>query len=229
MCFWFSSSSHYIYIHINMKLAIAALLAGSAAAFAPAQTGRVATDLAVSELELGVTEPLGVWDPLKWCETQPESFERRRAVERKHGRVAMAAVIGMLFHNANIEFPGYLSYPGSPLSGPEGLKFSDIPDGFSGLFSIPAFGLVQIFLWVGILETAVWPASNYSGNYGTGYLGQDLSSDPETLKFKLDLEMNQGRAAMLGMFGAMLGEGIQGETLAEHVANGGYIFLPGAF
>ena len=37
---------------INMKLAIAALLAGSAAAFAPAQTGRVATDLAVSELEV---------------------------------------------------------------------------------------------------------------------------------------------------------------------------------
>ena len=35
-----------------MKLAVAALLAGSAAAFAPAQTGRVATDLAVSELEV---------------------------------------------------------------------------------------------------------------------------------------------------------------------------------
>jgi len=35
-----------------MKLAITALLAGSAAAFAPAQSGRVATDLAVSELEV---------------------------------------------------------------------------------------------------------------------------------------------------------------------------------
>ena len=35
-----------------MKLAIAALCAASAAAFAPAKTGRVATDLAVSELEV---------------------------------------------------------------------------------------------------------------------------------------------------------------------------------
>ena len=35
-----------------MKIAVLAALVGSAAAFAPAQTGRVATDLAVSELEV---------------------------------------------------------------------------------------------------------------------------------------------------------------------------------
>merc|ERR1719199_2105549 len=79
MCFWFSSSSHYIYIHVKMKLAIAALLAGSAAAFAPAQTGRVATDLAVSELELGVTEPLGVYDPLRWNCPDPRLLRPCRA------------------------------------------------------------------------------------------------------------------------------------------------------
>ena len=43
-----------------MKLAITALLAGSAAAFAPAQSGRVATDLAVSELEVRVTKSDGL-------------------------------------------------------------------------------------------------------------------------------------------------------------------------
>eukprot|EP00957_Ditylum_brightwellii_P005904 448047-Ditylum_brightwellii.AAC.1 len=74
-----------------MKLAVAALILGSAAAFAPAQTGKASTALKVSELELGVTEPLGVYDPLGWLESEPEAFERRRAVERKHGRVAMAA------------------------------------------------------------------------------------------------------------------------------------------
>eukprot|EP00594_Rhizosolenia_setigera_P013037 CAMPEP_0178956496 /NCGR_PEP_ID=MMETSP0789-20121207/10294_1 /TAXON_ID=3005 /ORGANISM="Rhizosolenia setigera, Strain CCMP 1694" /LENGTH=31 /DNA_ID= /DNA_START= /DNA_END= /DNA_ORIENTATION= len=30
----------------------------------------------VSELELGVTAPLGVFDPLGWLETEPEAFER---------------------------------------------------------------------------------------------------------------------------------------------------------
>ena len=45
-------SSYVVFIRRKMKLAIAALCAASAAAFAPAKTGRVATDLAVSELEV---------------------------------------------------------------------------------------------------------------------------------------------------------------------------------
>jgi hypothetical protein len=43
------------------------------------------------------------------------------------------------------------------------------------------------------------------------------------------MELNQGRAAMLGIFGAMIGEGIQGQTLAEHIAGGGAILIPGLF
>jgi len=32
---------------------------------------------------------------------------------------------------------------------------------------------------------------------------------------------------MLGIFGAMIGEGIQGQTLAEHIEGGGAILIPG--
>ncbi len=110
-----------------MKLAIATLLVGSAAAFAPAQTAKTTSALQVSELELGVTEPLGLYDPLGWLETQPETFERRRAVERKHGRIAMAAVVGVITHNNHIVFDGYLSPSNN-------LKFSDVPTGTTGLF-----------------------------------------------------------------------------------------------
>eukprot|EP00541_Cyclophora_tenuis_P004805 CAMPEP_0116564718 /NCGR_PEP_ID=MMETSP0397-20121206/13482_1 /TAXON_ID=216820 /ORGANISM="Cyclophora tenuis, Strain ECT3854" /LENGTH=86 /DNA_ID=CAMNT_0004091379 /DNA_START=62 /DNA_END=318 /DNA_ORIENTATION=+ len=85
-----------------MKVAVFAALVSSAAAFAPSAAPRAQTALAVSELELGVTEPLGVYDPLGWLESQPESFERRRAVERKHGRVAMAAIVGNIVHNNHI-------------------------------------------------------------------------------------------------------------------------------
>ena len=109
-----------------------------------AQTRRASSSLKMTvEEELGVTPPLGVYDPLGWLETQPENFARRRAVERKHGRVAMVAVVGMLIHNAGIEFPGYLSIPNSPLGTPEGIKFSDIPDGFAGLAAVPFFGQIQ--------------------------------------------------------------------------------------
>ena len=55
---------------------------------------RASTSLNIAnELELGVTEPLGVFDPLGWIETEPQAFEQRRAVEYKHGRVAMSSVI----------------------------------------------------------------------------------------------------------------------------------------
>jgi len=215
--------------------AVLALALSTASAFvtkAPLATHqRAASSSAikmVAEEELGVTPPFGLVDPLGWMDTQPQNFERRRAVERKHGRVAMMAVVGMLVHNANLEFPGYLSLPGSPLGTPEGITFASIPDGFSGLFSLPPFGLVQILLFCGIMETAVWPASDYSGNYGTGYPFGDLS-DPEERAFKLNIELNQGRAAMLGIFAANLQEGIQGQTLAEHIASGGQILVPGLF
>merc|ERR1712032_1748392 len=108
-----------------------ALLAGSATAFATLQQGKSSSALRVSELDLGVTEPLGVYDPLGWLETQPEAFERRRAVERKHGRVAMAAVVGTIVHNNHIVFDGYLSPS-------EGLKFSDVPTGMGGITAIPS-------------------------------------------------------------------------------------------
>ena len=181
---------------------IAALLAGSAAAFAPAQNGRIATDLAISELELGVTEPLGVYDPLGWLDTEPEAFERRRAVERKHGRVCMAAFLGTIIHHNDIEFDGYLS-PSA------GLKFSDVPNGVGGFFSIPAAGIAQILAFFALVELAWMPASKYDGDYGVGYFGTDIK-DPEEKARKLNVELNNGRAAMFGILGTMMHDCIDG-------------------
>merc|ERR1712151_678154 len=137
------------------KLAIASLLFSSAAAFAPSTAKNGATSLnMVNELELGVTEPLGVYDPLGWMSTQPENFERRRAVERKHGRIAMAAVVGNIVHNNHIVFDGYISPTND-------LKFSDIPTGIDGLFAVPTAGLAQIIFFCGFVELAWMPASQY--------------------------------------------------------------------
>eukprot|EP00571_Detonula_confervacea_P015547 CAMPEP_0172309652 /NCGR_PEP_ID=MMETSP1058-20130122/10348_1 /TAXON_ID=83371 /ORGANISM="Detonula confervacea, Strain CCMP 353" /LENGTH=51 /DNA_ID=CAMNT_0013022317 /DNA_START=53 /DNA_END=205 /DNA_ORIENTATION=- len=47
-----------------MKLAVLATLAASAAAFAPASTGKVSTSLNAFETELGAQAPLGFYDPL---------------------------------------------------------------------------------------------------------------------------------------------------------------------
>merc|ERR1711935_124807 len=106
----------------KMKSAIFASLVASAVAFAPVQQAKTSTALNVNELEIGVTAPLGVYDPLGWLESQPESFERGRAVERTHGRICMAAMVGVIVHNNHITFDGFLSPS-------QNLKFSDVPTG----------------------------------------------------------------------------------------------------
>jgi len=195
-----------------MKSAIFASIIATAAAFAPAQQGKTTSSLQVSELELGVTEPLGVYDPLGWLETQPESFERRRAVERKHGRIAMAAVIGVIVHNNHIVFDGYLS-PSNDL------KFSDVPTGIGGIFSIPSAGLAQILGFFALVELAWMPASKYDGDYGVGYFGSNIE-DPEEKARKLNVELNNGRAAMLGIIGNMVAEKLTGQTMYEQYSAG---------
>ena len=206
---WFSVL--FVLFKDKMKLAIAALLAGSAAAFAPAQQGKASTALNVNELEIGVTAPLGVYDPLGWLETEPESFERRRAVERKHGRVAMAAIVGCIVHNNHITFDGYLSPS-------QNLKFSDIPTGVDGIRAIPNAGLLQILFFFALVELAWMPASKYDGDYGVGWFGENLN--PEEKARKLNAEINNGRAAMMGILGNMVVECMTGQTMYEQYAAG---------
>merc|ERR1712176_1063289 len=166
----------------------------------------------VDELELGVTDPLG------WLETQPESFERRRAVERKHGRICMIALVGQVVHANGIVFDGYISKS-------MGLKFADIDTScvggkiLGGLTDFPTAGLAQILALMGLIELAWLPASNYSGDYGVGWFGEDIP-DPEIKARKLNVELNNGRAAMLAVFGNMVGEAATGQTLAESWADG---------
>ncbi|GMH79708.1 hypothetical protein TL16_g08236 [Triparma laevis f. inornata] len=63
----------------------------------------------------------------------------------QHGRIAMAAVVGTIVHNNDIEFDGYLSPSNN-------LKFSDIPNGVDGIRAIPTQGLLQILFFFALVE-----------------------------------------------------------------------------
>mmetsp|Transcript_12733 Transcript_12733/g.18274 ORF Transcript_12733/g.18274 Transcript_12733/m.18274 type:complete len:193 (+) Transcript_12733:49-627(+) len=183
-----------------MKSVVAFLaLAASAAAFAPAAKESVSTALNVESTEIGATAPLGFFDPLGYI-TDESKFERYRAVERKHGRVAMMAMLGTFVHNNKWTFDGYLS-PSA------GLKFSDIDNGIGGLFQVPPAGLLQILIFMGFVELTWWPATKLDGDYGVR-LGKINNWEQEPAKElrQKNAELNNGRAAMMGILALMVHE-----------------------
>jgi hypothetical protein len=72
--------------------------------------------------EIGVLPPLGRWDPLQIREQGPERYRRFVEMEIKHGRLSMAAFLGVITTYSGLRWPGYLSTS-------EDIKFSDLPGG----------------------------------------------------------------------------------------------------
>jgi hypothetical protein len=85
-----------------MKCVILASIIVGSTAFAPAQQQRSTSSLAVGPNaafanEPGVLAPLGVFDPCALLDgAEQDRFDHLRAVELKHGRVSMLAVVGYL-------------------------------------------------------------------------------------------------------------------------------------
>ena len=190
-----------------MKLAVLAALAGSAAAFAPAQTSSRATALnADLSKELGAQAPLGFFDPLGCvADGNKENFDRLRWVELKHGRIAMLAVTGYLVTYAGVRFPGA----------------GDIPSGFAALDNLPGMVWAQMIATWAMMEAAnqdqfkaPWGTNDrgdspaeFKGDFRNGALdfGWSKLSDATKMK-KRAIELNNGRAAQMGILGIMVHE-----------------------
>jgi hypothetical protein len=193
-----------------MKSFLAASLIASAAAFAPAQQAGRSTQLAGAVgkaafgSEIGAQVPLGFWDPMGIVEDgDAENFARLRWVELKHGRVAMLAVVGYLTTYAGVRFPGA----------------EDIPSGFAALENVPGMVWAQVFATWTMMEAAnqdqgasPWGTGGpgmgeFKGDFRNGAL--DFGWDKQTdawKKSKMTLELNQGRAAQMGILGLMVHE-----------------------
>ena len=167
-----------------MKLAIAALLAGSAAAFSPASKAPTATALSMAsayESELGVIAPTGFFDPAGLASgIDQATFDQYRTAELKHGRVAMLAVVGYVIQES-YRFPGDIA---------PGLKFADVPNGVAALEAIPSLGWAQIIFFIGAVD--------YYGFLGNFEIGKPDFAPEEIEKRKLQ-ELQHGRLAMLAI------------------------------
>jgi hypothetical protein len=209
--FHLGSTPTLITSKIMMKLALLATLAGSAAAFAPAKVAQSSSATALNadlSKELGAQIPLGFWDPLGMvADGDKDNFDRLRWVELKHGRIAMLAVTGYLVTYAGVRFPGA----------------EDIPSGFAALDNLPGMVWAQMIATWGMMEAAnqdqfkgPWGTNQnalgdspaeFKGDFRNGFIdfGWDKYSDDTKMR-KRAIELNQGRAAQMGILGLMVHE-----------------------
>mgnify|MGYP006173726317 FL=1 len=192
-----------------MKSAIIAALIGSAAAFAPAPVAKTSSAIRAFEDELGVQPPLGFFDPFGMLsgDVTQERFDRLRYVEIKHGRIAQLAFLGQIVTRAGLHLPGDIDYSGH--------AFDSYPNGIAALIgpnSIPFEGQGQIICFIGLLECAFMrdvpgTGNEHVGDFRNGYIdfGWD-SFDAETQLSKRAIELNQGRAAQMGILALMVHE-----------------------
>ncbi|KAL3908676.1 MAG: hypothetical protein SGILL_008392 [Bacillariaceae sp.] len=197
-----------------MKTAVLASLIASAAAFAPAKQAATTTSLSAFEGELGAQEPLGFFDPLGLLNDADEAkFERLRYVELKHGRIAMIAFVGNLVPRAGLFLPGDIDLSGN--------AFDSFPPGYaaiSGPDAIPSAGVGQILAFIGFLELFVMKdvtgEAEFPGDFRNGYIdfGWDTFG-PKTQLQKRAIELNNGRASMMGILGLMMHEQLDGNPV----------------
>jgi len=163
------------------------------------------------ENELGVQAPMGFWDPLGLAKDgDAEAFKRRRATEIKHGRVAMIACMGYIA-------PEFFRWPGL-CSPSQKVAFADIPNGLKALSQVPSVGMMQWFLFCGLLEKGVFvqddsrPAGDFENGGVLGVPNGSTLPQGEGRNRKLNAEIANGRLAMMAIIGMFFQDGLTGEA-----------------
>ena len=136
-------------------------------------------------------------------------FNRLRTVETKHGRIAMLAILGHIVTSAGVRLPGEIAY---------GIPFTSIKSGLGAIAgpwslwsepavgSIPAAGIAQLLGFIGLIEV------------GFNLRKDDIEAaqlkasgwDEATIEKKLAIELNNGRAAQMGILALMVHEKLDG-------------------
>ena len=167
----------------------------SVAAFAPASIKSTVSPMRMAfESEIGAQAPLGFWDPLGLLKDADQSrFDRLRTVETKHGRIAQLAILGHIVTTAGVRLPGEIAY---------GIPFSSVKNGLAAFETIPAAGTAQIIAFIGLIELG------YAARKDEIEAAQLKASgwDQATIDKKLAIELNNGRAAQMGILALMVHE-----------------------
>jgi len=186
--------------------------------------------------------PNFIFDPLELAEQEffdegnDATIGFIRQAELKHGRVAMAGFVGFLVHQQGITWPFAMTMDGQPW--PKLEEVGSVPALWD---AIPEGGKWQIILTIGILEWwdeyQFEPEKNKDkpkhymrggkpGDYpsfvgDTGNFlplnlfdpfGFSKKMDPEKRQKRRIMEVNNGRAAMMGLFGLLAESKVEGSV-----------------
>merc|ERR1712127_43848 len=209
--------------HGMMKLALASLLVGSAAAFAPAPVARASSAMSAFTVDTmpGALAPMGFFDPLGFAAKADEkTLKRYREAEVAHGRVAMLAVLGFLV-GESVEGSSFLF--DAQITGPAISHPAQIPDGWDALI-ITMIGAAEAqraqIGWVDPADASYDQPGLLRDDYYPGDIGFDplgiRPEDPEELDLMITRELQNGRLAMLAAAGFLAQEAVDGLGIVEH-------------
>mmetsp|Transcript_4849 Transcript_4849/g.10685 ORF Transcript_4849/g.10685 Transcript_4849/m.10685 type:complete len:256 (-) Transcript_4849:264-1031(-) len=219
-------------------------LAATASAFAPASTSsRASVALQESKADLealaGSLNPIvKFYDPLNlaeaefWGTTNEETIGFLRHAEIKHGRVAMFAFVGYIVHANGIKFPWAMEMDGTPF--PTGTNPPELWDQVSDSAKWQIFSLIAFLEFWSELSTPThthYMRGGKPGDFPDFVSGPDGIPHPVPFNFYdpfklsknksdeakargLKVEINNGRLAMLGIFGFLSEQTIPGSVPA---------------
>mmetsp|Transcript_132549 Transcript_132549/g.369528 ORF Transcript_132549/g.369528 Transcript_132549/m.369528 type:complete len:247 (-) Transcript_132549:301-1041(-) len=146
---------------------------------------------------IGVTEPLGYFDPVGFCRDE-KAFRNYRTAEIKHGRAAMMAALGAVVQH-------YVKFPG----------FEDVPSGLAAVNTPPgSYGFIALLAAAGALELGVWVEKD---DKAPGDFGNPLPWFNDYDEDMRNRELNNGRAAMFAAIGIIVAELYTGKDAVEQL------------
>lgn len=173
--------------------------------------GEIGATLPLCEPKDGMTR----WDPVGFTAgANAVNFDKYRAAELKHGRVAMIATVGLVAQHS-FKLPYIIT--------PDGfISLENVPSGFGAISTAPAsyaFGL--LVLAAGILELGVLSdKGRAAGDFGDPWgWKKEISYTGLGEKQLKTYELEHGRLAMFGVIGTLAAEYLTGNDAVQQWEN----------